>query len=171
MVNVVSDSIRSIASVSLLLLVFFYTYSVAGVVLFSQNDHLHFRDLATSMITMFRVVTLEGWTNILYINMYGCDEFGYEFRQNLCTSPEAHPIEAILYFTSFVALGTMIILNLFIAVVVDTISNLKIEQNHNKVDAPEKLEKLQHDLDVIIRKATEIRQSINDDTQHNRKAS
>ena len=101
MLKVVLDSIRSIFSVSLLLVVFFYCYSVAGVIMFGENDHLHFRDLSTSMLTMFRVVTLEGWTNIMYINMYGCDEFGYEFRQHLCTNPEAHPIESILYFVSF----------------------------------------------------------------------
>ena len=74
---------------------------------------------------LFRVVTLEDWTDIMYINMYGCDMYTYEFKQDLCTSPQSHPLEAALFFTSFVVLGTMIILNLFIAVIVDSIGTLK----------------------------------------------
>ena len=62
----ISGSARYIISISILLGLFFYAYSVAGVVMFGKNDVVHFHDLATSMLTMFRVVTLEDWTDIMY---------------------------------------------------------------------------------------------------------
>lgn len=125
LVSSLTQSVRYILSISLLLGMFFYGYSIAGVLMFSENDALHFRDLGTSMLTMFRVVTLEDWTDIMYINMYGCASYSYEFKQNLCTKSMGHPIEAALFFVSFVTLGTMIILNLFIAVIVESITAQK----------------------------------------------
>ena len=125
----ITGSARYILSISILLGLFFYAYSVAGVVMFGKNDVVHFHDLATSMLTMFRVVTLEDWTDIMYINMYGCNTYGYEVNPELCITPEGHPLEAALFFVSFVCLGTMIILNLFIAVIVESISAVKMAKS------------------------------------------
>ena len=62
----------------LLLGVLFYVYAVMGVFLFRGNDPVHFQDLSTSLLTLFRVVTLEDWTDVMYIQMYGSDAYpGY----------------------------------------------------------------------------------------------
>ena len=37
----------------------FYIYGVMGVHLFGANDPLHFGNLPTAMLTLFRIVTLE----------------------------------------------------------------------------------------------------------------
>ncbi len=72
LVSALLKSIPSMAYVSVLLLLLFYIYAVAAVFLFSANDPLHFGDLQTAMLSLFRVVTLEDWTDVMYTNMYGC---------------------------------------------------------------------------------------------------
>ena len=42
-----------------------------GVFLYGENDPIHFRNLQTSVLSLFRIITLEVWTGVMYINMYG----------------------------------------------------------------------------------------------------
>ena len=112
-------SIPSLAYVGLLLGVLFYIYAVLGVFMFRGNDPVHFQDLGTALLTLFRVVTLEDWTDVMYIQMYGSDAYpGYaDFAQaHLREASRALPVIAVAYFVTFVMLGTMIVLNLFIGV-------------------------------------------------------
>lgn len=118
LVSALLKSIPSMAYVSLLLMMLFYVYAVAAVFLFGTNDPMHFGDLPTAMLSLFRVVTLEDWTDVMYINMFGCDRYGYGPDSLVpCTAPEANPVLAALFFVSFVLIGTMIVLNLFIGVI------------------------------------------------------
>ena len=50
--------------VGLLLLLHFYIYSVIGTFAFGDNDPLRFGSLHRSMLTLFQVLTLEGWNYI-----------------------------------------------------------------------------------------------------------
>lgn len=45
--------------------------------LYAVNDPVEFKNLDTAMITLFRMSTMEDWTDIMYINMYGCMAYGY----------------------------------------------------------------------------------------------
>lgn len=117
LVSALLKSIPSMGYVTLLLVLLFYIYAVAGVSFFGYNDPVHFKDLQIAMLSLFRVVTLEDWTDIMYINMYGCDKYGYDNISELCTTPSSSPIGAALFFVSFVMFGTMVILNLFIGVI------------------------------------------------------
>jgi voltage-gated sodium channel len=119
LVSALLKSIPSMAYVTILLGLLFYVYGVAGTFLFAGNDPVHFGTLALSLLTLFRVVTMEGWTELLYIQMYGCDRFGYADTPALCTQPSAMPVVAVLFFCTFILLGTMIILNLFIGVIMN----------------------------------------------------
>lgn len=117
-VGALLKSIPSMGYIGLLLLLMFYVYAVAGVFLFSKNDPLHFKDLQTTFLTLFKVVTMEGWVDLLDIQVYGCTNyFTEDYLKEYCTQPEKFPVIAPLYFISFILLGTMIILNLFIGVI------------------------------------------------------
>lgn len=105
-----------------------YVYAVAGVFLFRANDPMHFGDLQLALLSLFRVMTLEDWTDVMYTQMYGCRDFGYGAFEELCTNPQAMPIAAVVYFVSFVLLGTMIFLNLFIGIIVNTMQSLHAEE-------------------------------------------
>ena len=61
------------------------------------------------MLTLFRVVTLEDWTDVMYKAM------------------EMHYM-AWVYFVSFVVLGTFVVVNLFIAVVLNNLEEAKLER-------------------------------------------
>ena len=125
LVTALLRSIPSMGYVTLLLVLLFYIYAVAGVTFFGDNDPIHFENLQLAMLSLFRVVTLEDWTDIMYINMYGCDQYGYSDTSELCITPSASPLGAALFFVSFVLLGTMIILNLFIGVIMTGMEEAK----------------------------------------------
>ncbi len=128
LVGALLKSIPSMAYVSLLLLLLFYIYAVAAVFLFAENDPMHFENLQMSMLSLFRVVTLEDWTDVMYINMYGCAEYGYDadsIRQ--CTNSQPAPLLGAFFFVSFVLIGTMIILNLFIGVIMSGMEEAQAE--------------------------------------------
>ena len=102
-------SIPSMANVLALMSIIFYVYAVAGYHLFHDIDPTHWRTLGISLLSLFRIVTLEDWTDIMYAAM------------------EAEPF-AWIYFVSFVVLGTFVVVNLFIAVVINNLDEAKAER-------------------------------------------
>lgn len=108
-VNTLIRSIPSMANVIVLMSVIFYVYAVVGFHLFHEHDPTHWETLGLALLTLFRVVTLEDWTDVMY------------------TAMEMHPL-AWVYFVSFVVLGTFVVVNLFIAVVLNNLDEAKQEQ-------------------------------------------
>ena len=109
---IVSTLVRSIPSmmhVMTLMGVIFYIYAITGYQLFHEHDPTHWRSLGISLLTLFRVVTLEDWTDVMY------------------TAMDFHPM-AWFYFLSFVVLGTFVVINLFIAVVINNLDEAKAER-------------------------------------------
>ncbi|NOQ73982.1 MAG: ion transporter [Crocinitomix sp.] len=127
LVGALLKSIPSMGYVSILLLLLFYIYAVAGVFFFGENDPTHFSDLQTSMLSLFRVVTLEDWTDIMYINMYGCANYGYDGSMEICVNSTANAAGSVIFFVSFVLIGTMIFLNLFIGVIMNGMDEAKAD--------------------------------------------
>ena len=145
LVGALLRSIPSMFYVSILLSLLFYIYAVAGVFFFGENDPVHFRNLQTSILSLFRVVTLEDWTDIMYINMYGSDNYGYEASE-MSRYPDivhnASPIVSVIYHVSFVLFGTMIMLNLFIGVIMTGMQEAQeetLELNKKDESPPSKL--------------------------------
>jgi voltage-gated sodium channel len=128
LVNALLKSIPSMGYIGMLLGLLFYIYSAMAVFLFGENDPVHFTNLQTAMLSLFRVVTLEDWTDIMYINMHGCDNelSGYSATEG-CTSPQGYGVFAALFFVSFVLIGTMIVLNLFIGVIMNSMDDARAE--------------------------------------------
>ena len=122
-------SLPSMFYVCLLLFLLFYVYAVIGVILFSGNDPVHFGNLWTSFLSLFRIVTLEDWTDVMYLQIYGSDIYqGYnQSIAHLASTPKAMPITAVIYFVSFVLLGTMIMLNLVIGVIINGMDEAQTE--------------------------------------------
>lgn len=152
LVGALLKSIPSMGYVAVLLGLLFYLYSVAAVFIFGANDPVHFQDLPIAMLSLFRVVTGEDWTDIMYINMFGCDQYGYDGIEHLCTEPSAYPLFSAIYFVSFMLLGAMIILNLFIGVIMGGMDEAKRETAALEA---EKRDAGMFDLDVELNKLTE----------------
>jgi len=121
-------SIPSMGYVIVLLGLLFYIYGILGSFIFGKEDPLHFGNLHLSLITLFKVLTLEGWTEILNIHLYDADA--------LKSGPvEITSIWPFLYFVSFILIGAMIIMNLFIGVIMNSMeeSQREMEQRiHDK---------------------------------------
>jgi len=167
LVNALLRSIPSMGYVSLLLLLLFYIYAVAAVTFFGENDPVHFKDLQTAMLSLFRVVTLEDWTDIMYINMYGCANYGYDGIIEKCTNSNAYPIGAALFFVSFVLLGTMIVLNLFIGVIMTGMDEAKRsmdedDQKDEDSNHGEDLIGLKMEIKTLQNMITELKQKSNE---------
>lgn len=117
-------SIPSMANVLVLLSIIFYMYGVAGYHLFHEVDPTHWRTLGISLLSLFRIVTLEDWTDIMYAAM---ESYGW----------------AWMYFVSFVVIGTFVVVNLFIAVVINNLDEAKAERLREMQTPPNRDEILQ----------------------------
>lgn len=105
-VETLVKSIPSMVHITILMSIIFFIYGVLGFHLFHEHDPTHWRNLAYSLLTLFRIVTLEDWTDVMYKAM------------------ELSPAYA-LFFVSFVVLGTFVVINLFIAVVINNLDEAK----------------------------------------------
>lgn len=105
-VETLMRSIPSMLNIMLLMGIIFFIYGVAGYQLFHEHDPEHWRDLSYAILTLFRIVTLEDWTDVMYKAMELSPYYGF-------------------YFVSFVIFGTFVIVNLFIAVVINNLDEAK----------------------------------------------
>ena len=140
LVTALLKSIPSMGYISVFLFLLIYIYAVTATFIFGENDPVHFDTLPKSMLSLFRVVTLEDWTDIMYIQMYGCANYGYVGTQTaaLCTKSSAFPILSPLFFSSFVLIGTMVIMNLFIGVIMNG-----MEEARNELEGQKEKDRLQ----------------------------
>ncbi len=155
LVGALFKSVPSMGYIGVLLSLVFYVFAVVGVFAFGSNDPFHFGSLQRALLTLFGVVTLEGWTDVMLIQMYGCQLSESEMVKSLCTQPSAAGWLAPLYFISFVVTGTMIVLNLFIGVVVNSMSEAQKDMRDSGVkigviadiqQISEKIDDLKNDL-------------------------
>ncbi len=171
LVDTLLKSIPSIGYVAVLLSVIFYIYATMGVFLFGDNDPAHFGTLQYSLLSLFRIVTLDDWTNIMYINMYGCDHevWGYGPEQG-CTDPRGFGLGAAFYFVSFVLIGTMIVLNLFIGVIMNSMEEARSDARQ-LADRESALreETLQDELSRVSHELEEMRKRIDSISGRHRK--
>jgi voltage-gated sodium channel len=111
------SSLPGLGSVFGLILIIFYVASVIATNLFRAEFPAWFGDLGSSAYTLFQVMTLEGWSQ--------------EIARPVM---EVYPY-AWVFFILFILIATFIIFNLFIAVIVDSITTDKEKDDLNKHQA------------------------------------
>ncbi|QIL90312.1 ion transporter [Microbulbifer sp. SH-1] len=109
LVDTLLRSLPSMFHISLLMGIIFYIYAVAGYFLFHEIDPTHWRSLPIALLSLFRIVTFEDWTDIMY------------------TAMESMPY-AWVYFISFVVMGAFVMINLFIGVVLNNLEEAKLRR-------------------------------------------
>lgn len=117
-ISALLKSIPSMGYVIMLIGILFYVYAIVGVFLFGKTDPMHFGDLHHTFVTLFKVLTLEGWTDIMNVHIYGTTV--NESQQIISLWP-------VLYFASFIVIGAMIIMNLFIGVIMNSMEESQAE--------------------------------------------
>lgn len=100
-------SLPSIGWISLLLILFFYVFAVIATTLFGSSFERWFGTLGDSFFTLFQIMTLESWA--MGIVRPICEVYPY----------------AWLFFIPFVLISAFVILNVFIAVIVNGMGEAK----------------------------------------------
>jgi hypothetical protein len=110
-IGVIGRSISSFVYLALLLLLFIFIYSLMGMQLFGgiYNDHweeekprANFDTFGAAFLTVFQVLTMENWQNILFTMM---SQAGFI---------------AAIYLISWIFIGNFVLLNLFLAILLDS---------------------------------------------------
>jgi len=110
LVGALLKSLAAMGYVSLLLALLFYIYAVAGIHLFGAHDPKNFGSLPAALLALFRLVTLDNWGDL--------------FNAQLGHVPA---VKVAIYFVTFIVFGTMIILNLFIGIIMNSMSEMHAE--------------------------------------------
>lgn len=149
LVGALLKSIPSMGYVGVLLSLLFYIYAVSGVFFFGEADPAHFGTLGKALLTLAGVITLEGWTDL----MYGL------------LDPDAAVSKAkvIAYFLSFVLFGTMIMLNLFIGVIMNSMQEMQEEKEAALATGSSPaadLARIEHQLDELRASITALKSKL-----------
>ena len=100
------SSVKRVFYVGLLLFIILYIYATIGSILFSTNIPERWEDVGVAMITLFQVLTLSSWEQVML------------------------PLQDVywwawIYFFSFIIICGITMLNLLIAILVDVVINQK----------------------------------------------
>ena len=102
-------SIPSLANVVVLLGLILYVYAVLGVHLFGGVDPSHWGSLPRAGLTLFEILTLEGWVDVMDASL-GATRWAWPF------------------YVSFVVLAVFVVVNLFVAIVINNLEAEKREE-------------------------------------------
>jgi voltage-gated sodium channel len=107
-VNALLMTIPALGNITLLMGILFYIFAVMGTMLFSHHAPEYFGSLHLSLLTLFQVVTLESWASGV-------------MRPLLVDAPWAW-----VYFVAFILVGTFVIFNLFVGVIVSNVEKVDL---------------------------------------------
>ncbi|CAF0734300.1 unnamed protein product [Brachionus calyciflorus] len=119
-----SKSFRSLSAILVLISLTLFNFSVIGCGLFSSFDEKKFGNFFKSMFTLFQVLTLDDWYSIYKDNK--SNKLVDNVKLNLL----------ILFLIVYLIIEYFIMLNLFIAVLVD---NFNLALENSKIKNEEKL--------------------------------
>lgn len=131
-------SLPSITSIALLLALLFYVSAVISTKIFGEAFPAWFGTLSDSLFTLFQLMTLESWA--MGIVRPVCEQFAY----------------AAFFFVPFVLLSAFIIMNLFIAVIINAMN----EAREVLTDIPDSGAISDDDFDRIYKKLLSISEDI-----------
>ncbi|XP_050686145.1 muscle calcium channel subunit alpha-1-like isoform X32 [Eriocheir sinensis] len=125
-------SFQALPYVALLILLLFFIYGVVGMQVFGkialdfENTQIHrhnnFQTFFQAVMVLFRSATGEAWQEIMLSCLppdAGCDPASEDSAAKTCGSMVAYP-----YFISFYTLCSFLIINLFVAVIMDNFDYL-----------------------------------------------
>ncbi|XP_060107263.1 voltage-dependent N-type calcium channel subunit alpha-1B isoform X1 [Heteronotia binoei] len=123
------QSFKALPYVCLLIAMLFFIYAIIGMQVFgnialndetSINRHNNFRTFLQALMLLFRSATGEAWHEIMLacLSNQACDKLA-KLSKNECGSDFAY-----FYFVSFIFLCSFLMLNLFVAVIMDNFEYL-----------------------------------------------
>ena len=142
-IDMLIGAIPAIVDIVILMFIIFYIYAIVGNFFFEELESGLWKDFLTSMLTLFRVLTFEDWTDVMYEAMI------------------LHSW-AWAYFVSFVIIAAFVFFNLFVAVIIDEMQ--KINSEHTD----EQLNREEEKIDLLLEKVTQMQEEIQELKKNNR---
>jgi voltage-gated sodium channel len=102
----IARSLAPIGGMAALTFFVLYIYGILGWLLYADHDPERFANIGQSLLTLFQILTLEGWNEVL------------------ATAMELNSW-SWLYFVSFVLVGTFVVLNVVIAIIVNSMDEVR----------------------------------------------
>jgi len=118
-INSLFRSSASIGYVFILIFIVFYVFAVMGTIFFQGSPSGLWDDLGTALLTLFRVMTFEGWTDVMYESM------------------KINPYSWIFYVI-FIFLTTFTFLNMIIGIILESL-NAEHKEEHKDDETKETL--------------------------------
>jgi len=143
--GIINSLFRSSASISyvfILMFIVFYIFAVVGTILFEATPSGLWNDLGTSLLTLFQVMTFEGWTDIMHESM------------------KIHPWSWIFYIL-FIFLTTFTFLNMIIGIMLESL-NEEHKEEHKDDDTQEMvlLKEIIEQNKILAKKVEELEKKI-----------
>ncbi len=108
-------SLPPIGSMAVLALLLIYVYGMVGWLLFGDDWPERWGDIGTAMLTLFTVLTLEGWNDILF------------------QAQEIHPWSWV-FFVSFVLLASFLLINILIAIIINSVEEAREADRAQRIE-------------------------------------
>ncbi|NWG70143.1 MAG: ion transporter [Parvularculaceae bacterium] len=127
-------SIPGIASIGAILVIVFYVFAVMATKLFGEAWPEWFGSLHDSLFSLFQIMTLEGWADMV--------------REIMTTHPFAW-----IFFVVYILTATFTVLNLFIAVIVDAMQR---QHGDDESETAQALRRIESELSAVRRRLDEL---------------
>ncbi|RXK08116.1 ion transporter [Halarcobacter bivalviorum] len=134
-IDMLIKAIPSIIDIVILMFIIFYIYAIIGNFYFQDLPSGLWKDFLVSMLTLFRVLTFEDWTDVMYEAM------------------EVYPM-AWIYFVSFVIIAAFVFFNLFVAVIIGEMQKIQEADFHDEVHEDSKK------LDILLEEMRTLKEEI-----------
>lgn len=116
LLNSLIKALPQLGYVILLMFIIFYIYAAVGASFFAEINPELWGDISIAMLTLFRVMTFEDWTDVMYETM------------------TVYPFSWLFYLT-FIFLTTFAFLNMVIGIVVNVMENEHAQEEKEKAIA------------------------------------
>ncbi|MDZ7820000.1 MAG: ion transporter [Aliarcobacter sp.] len=135
-IDMLIKAIPAIIDIVILMFIIFYIYAIVGNFFFEEMKSGLWKDFLVSMLTLFRILTFEDWTDVMYEAM------------------EVYPW-AWVYFVSFIIIAAFVFFNLFVAVIIGEMQKLQ------EADMKEEIHEDSKKLDILLNEMKSLREEIN----------
>jgi len=141
-VEAMLGALPGMGSIMLLMALIFYVFAVMATKLFGSDMDEQFGSLGASLFTLFQLMTLDDWANIVKPAM------------------ELQPY-ALVFFMPFIVVSTFVVLNLFIGVIVESIQTLRDDRGADKIVAEEAAKSAERaDLRALVQEVRGLRAEV-----------
>ena len=121
----------AIVFISVILGMFYYFFGIIAITFFGENDVWHFGSLHMAMLSLFQASTMDNWSGVMWISLYGCDVQDGD-NPDLCTNPSSSFALASFFFMIIILVGALVLVTLFIGVVGMSMEEASQEQKKEK---------------------------------------